>query len=342
MYMKKRKLFLPLIKCLVTALVIGWVIHTYGWSTIVGTVAKAKLEWLAVGFVINLISFVLGAYQWQIILNNKKLTVPLMQTIKLYFVGMFFNNFILGTVAGDAYKVTSLHVDNRRGKISFAATFLDRLAGLLTLSIFAIIGGSVILITNIRQNNQFLMITGVLFLFGVIVFTVFAFLVSQRLQNVARSLLNRTPDFPGKELLSNVLEALFINRRGKEDKKMLLGVAFLSFIIQALRVCVHIFCAQAFGIFSAATTHFFFVIVPIIALLMIVPMPFGIREAIQGALFAYAGFPEEEALMVAFIATVLGIGASFVGGLFFLFDKKKIPAAEKTPSSMIEKSLPDQ
>lgn len=320
--MRFRKVYSQLIKLFVTAIVIGWIIYTYGWSNIVETVSKAKISWLVGGFLLNVISVYLGACQWHILLENKGIFLPFPKTVKLYFMGTFFNNFIFGTVAGDAFKVASLHLDKRDGKTSFAATFLDRLAGLLTLSSFAIIGGTIILIYNLQQNKQLLNVLSVLALFIAIVFVIFFLMISRRLQNFVRSILDRLPQFPLKELLRSVLEETFINRRAKEERAMLAKVAFLSIIIQGLRVTVHIFCAIAFGIFTFATMHYFFVIVPVVALLMIIPMPFGIRETVGGILFGLAGFLEEESIIMEFLATILGIAASMIGGIMFVIDKK--------------------
>lgn len=322
--MNIKKNAVQFLKLVVTVGVIWWIVHSYGWLNILHTIAKANVLWLIVALLVSLISVYLGACQWHIILQNKNVFLPFWSTVKLYFVGMFFNNFIFGTVAGDAFKVASLHLDKRGGKTSFAATFLDRLAGLLMLSFFALAGGSIILTSNLQQNKQFVMVLGVLVLFASIFFGIFILLISRSLQNFAMNFLSILPRFPKKDALKNILEEIFINRRGKEEKKMLLKVVFLSFIIQTMRVSVHILCAYALGIHVLTRLHYFFVIIPVVALLMIAPMPFGIRETVGGILFGLAGFQESEAVIMEFLATILGIAASLVGGIMFLANKNGI------------------
>ena len=136
------------LKLAVTAAVIIWIIHQYGWTNISSTVMRARPGWLAAGVIIFMFSVFLGACQWQIILRNKGIELPFPRVLKIYFMGIFFNNFILGIVAGDAFKVATLHLDLKKGRTSFAATFLDRMAGLIALCIFAIIGGSIIFSVN--------------------------------------------------------------------------------------------------------------------------------------------------------------------------------------------------
>ena len=98
--------------------------------------------------------------------------------------------------------------------------------------------------------------------------------------------------------MQTIVEEIFINRHTTEDKDMLAQVAFISLLIQTLRISVNIVCAQALGLFSFGVIHYFFVIFSVIALLMIVPMPFGVREAVGGFCFGLAGFSTEEAVMV--------------------------------------------
>lgn len=327
--MSKKNLGSHLIKVAVTGAVIWWIAQTYGWHNIVETISKAKIGWLIGGFLLNVASLYLGALQWQILLQNKEIVLPFGKTVKLYFMGMFFNNFIFGTVAGDAFKIASLHLDKKEGKPGFAATFLDRLAGLLTLSGFAIISSVIILVTNIQQNKELLYVMGILALFISIIIAFFILIISQRLQNALREFLKKIPKFPARDLVTNLLELSYINRRQKDQMDMVLSIAVLSIIIQVMRIAVHMFCAQAFGIFSFATMHYFFVIIPIIALLMIVPMPFGIREAIGGILFTLAGFEKEESVVMEFLATILGIAASLIGGVMFVMDKKSIETRGK-------------
>lgn len=331
--MKKKTIYTQLLKLFITCAVIGWIIYSYGWSNIKITVLQARINWLLGGVLLFVLSIVLGARQWQIILKNKRLLLPFGKALRLYFTGIFFNNFILGIVAGDAFKVATLHLDKKGGKAGFAASFIDRLAGLFVLSLYAIIGGTIIFILNIQQNKQFYMVLGVLALFVAIIVGFFIILLSQRLQNALRDLMQKLPKLPARELILNVLDETFINRRLREDKKMLAQIAVISLFIQTLRIIVNIFAAQSLGIFSFATMHYFFVIIPIITLLMIVPTPFGVRETIGGVIFGLAGFSVEESVIMLFLATIVCVTASLVGGIMFLFNRKV--EREKAPAQSV-------
>lgn len=326
---KLKKLASHLIKLLITIAVLGWIIKSYGWSNICDSVKEADIRWLFTGVVLFVVSIFFGAVQWHVILINKGIEIRFLKALKIFFTGIFFNNFILGMVAGDAFKVAALHINHNKGKSGFAATLLERLMGLVILSIYAIVGGAIILISNIQQNKDMYMVLGVLALFITIFFGFFMLLLSQRLQKLARFILNSLPEFKVKILIKDLLEEAFLNRHGKDDMVMLFKVGMISFVIQTLRIGVNITAALALGLFSFSVLHYFFVIIPVIALMMIVPMPFGVREAAGGVLFGMAGFSMDQSVIMLFLATIVSITASLAGGVFFLTDKSEKSALKE-------------
>jgi len=138
---KIKRLLSLLLKTGITIGVIYWIISKFGWEKISSTISHADPLWITGGVILFVISILLGALQWRILLQNRGLDLPLGKMISLYFTGMFFNNFMLGMVAGDSYKVAHLHFNEGKAKSGFAATFYDRIAGLLVISIFALAGG---------------------------------------------------------------------------------------------------------------------------------------------------------------------------------------------------------
>ena len=310
-------------KLTVTVGVIYWIIHNYGWNNIKHSVLDADIKFLLLGFFMFIVSIFFGAVQWHIILKNRGIEIPFSKALKIYFTGIFFNNFILGMIAGDGYKVAALHINHDKGKGGFAATFIERLAGLVVLSLFAIIGGAIIFATNIQQNKDMIPVLGVLSIFIAIFFGFFLILLSKTLQNFVKLIFSKLPNFPKKELLENLMDVTFLNRENRDDILMIMKVGVISTVIQSLRIGVNISAAAAIGIFSFSLLHYFFVIIPVIALMMIIPMPFGVRETAGGILFGMAGFSKADSVVMLFLATIVSVAASLAGGIFFLLDKKK-------------------
>jgi uncharacterized membrane protein YbhN (UPF0104 family) len=312
-----KKIISPTLKTVTAAAVIAFLIYRLGWDTIAATVLGADTLWLAAGFAVFLVSGLLGVVQWQLLLKNRGLTLTFGRAFKLYFVGMFFNNFIMGGIVGDIVKISSIRSRDGAGKIGFAATVLDRFAGLWAMCGFAIVGSVILLQRGMLASGK--IATAVVALFAA--FALFAgimlFLLLKPLQSVFFSIVDKFAvcrKFKIKEIVSEML----IEAR---DYKLLVSVAIMAALTQFLRIGVHIFTAVSLGLLTSENFQYFFIFVPIIAIIMIIPLPFGIKEAFGGMLFALAGFQKEAAFVMGFIASLVGIAASLLGGVFFVTER---------------------
>jgi len=312
-----RKIVFFITKLLVTAVIIAVLIRNLGWSAIVSTVSGANPLWLLAGAVVFLISGWLGVVQWRMILENRGLSLPFWRVFKLYFVGMFFNNFIMGGIVGDAVKVASIHSRDGKGMTGFAATFLDRFAGLWALCGFAVIGSFILLSRGMLTHGNIGTAVIALFCAFVLFAGIMLFLVSKPLQTLFFSVTDRISlcrKFKVKEIVSEVL----IEAR---DFKLMSSVALLALLTQFLRIGSNILIAASLGLVTAANFQYFFIFIPIIAMLITVPLPFGAREAFGGVLFSMAGFQRDAAFIMGFLATIIAIAVSSLGGIFFVTEK---------------------
>jgi len=312
-----RKIIKSSLKLLATALIIAFLVQRLGWESILNTVRGADSTWLAAGAGIFFVSVILGVVQWQLLLRNRGLDLPFSRAFRLYYVGMFFNNFIMGGIVGDAVKVASIRSHDGKGKIGFAATVLDRFAGLWAMCGFAVVGSIILLNRGMLTHGR--ITTAVIALFAA--FALFAgimlFLMAKPLQKLLFSVTDKfavCQKFRIKEIVTEML----IEAR---DYKLLAAVAFLAVLTQFLRIGVHVLTAAALGLLTVDNFQYFFIFVPIIAMMMTIPLPFGVREAFGGVLFALAGFPSEQAVIMGFLASLTGIAVSSMGGVFFVTGK---------------------
>ncbi len=311
------------LKISITVLVIYWIINQFGWNKITTTIKSAQPEWILGGVTLFVISIFLGALQWRALLKNRGIDLPLGKTISVYFTGIFFNNFMLGMVAGDSYKVAHLHFNNQKAESGFAATFFDRIAGLLVISLFALVGGVYLFASGTSGEQNLNGVLVVTLLFATLLIGFFALFLSKRLQKLAEKAVNKLPSGKVQTQIHSILQELFIDRHDKAEKRTFQTVLIYSFWIQLLRVTVHIMAAVSLGLFHWSGVHYFFIIIPIIAFMTIIPLPFGIKEAVGGTLFLAAGFVHEQAVVMEFLATLMGIGGSLFGGVMFIIDKNK-------------------
>jgi glycosyltransferase 2 family protein len=313
-----------IIKYAITAGVLACIVWKLGWREIIATVVQAQPLWLLAALVLFFISGWLGVVQWQIILKNRGVVLPFSRVFSLYFIGMFFQNFALGTITGDAVKVAYIKLGDGKGKAGFAATFLDRFAGLWAMLGYAIFGSVLLIKQKAVESRSMTLAIVALFVTFACFGGALLFLMSKRLQSLAYAVIDRLPW--QREALRKILDETIIETH---DAHILLPVGVLSTVVQFMRIAVHILCAGALGLLSAANIHYFFIFVPILAMLMVVPLPFGIRESVGGTLFALAGFKVHAAIVMGFLATIVGSAASLVGGVLFVVNKLHL--SRKTP-----------
>ena len=313
---KVLKPIIQILKILITALVIYLVIRKLGWENIVSTVRSTNPLYAFYGLLCCVVSIFLGALQWHLIMHHKDVKIAYRETFELYNIGMFFNN--IGTLAGDTVKVAYIKTRHSLGKLGFAATFLDRFAGLLALLVFAAVGCLFMIFSGeIHSANEILIAKVVLVLF-LLMGIMSLFLMMRRLRRLVIKIIDKLP-IPKKQVLNDVVAATGLT---VHQMPFVATIGCLSLVIQALRIGTHIFSAAALGILTAHNIVYFFIFIPLIALFMIIPLPFGIRETIGGSLFSLTGIPVQSAFVMQFMATFIGVIGSLWGGIEFLMNRR--------------------
>lgn len=96
--------------------------------------AAAGWPWLVAGNVVFGVCLLLCAWRWHILLRSQELFLPLRRSLTLYFIGQFFNSFLLGATGGDVVKAYYAARETHHRKAEAVSTvFLDRLIGLVAL-----------------------------------------------------------------------------------------------------------------------------------------------------------------------------------------------------------------
>ena len=107
---------------------------------------KANWSWLSLAVILLMLSKLFSAIRLNIYFRNIQIHLPEWRNIKLYWLGMFYNLFLPGSISGDAYKVVLLKkkYDSSYKKTS-AAVLLDRFSGLLALCLILSAYGVIVL-----------------------------------------------------------------------------------------------------------------------------------------------------------------------------------------------------
>ncbi|MBU0742234.1 flippase-like domain-containing protein [bacterium] len=257
-----------------------------------------------------------GAAQWGWILRVAGLGTPWLEMGRLYFVGMFFNNFLLGNVGGDAVKVYDL--GRRAGSTVkvFCGTALDRLVGLCALTVLALMAFGVAAAGGLALPPVAALVLALVVWSGGL-----AVLLSGRVSSLVSRALARLP-WPavGERFAQFVAEFRLYRRR----PAWLARVFLLALGVQALRVTTHVLIVAALGIaLDGARILQLFVLVPLLGILIALPVSLnglGLREVAAAELFVTAGVvaADSQAVAVEFLAYLAQVLVSLAGGVFFM------------------------
>lgn len=310
-----------LAKLSVTVLLLWWIASRYE----LGKILEADLALIGAAIGIFILSNMCGALQWKMLLGGQKILFPYGRTVKLYFIGLFFNNFLPGVLGGDVVKVYSISRAEKRGREGLAATFVDRFAGFFLLAIFALAGSGWLLLTGataVKQDivNYIFLVFGIFILASAVIF-------SRRVSNLIYEVV--LARFKTNGLLAKLREShqffhLYRNQHALAGK-----VFLLSMVIQLLRISVHYFCALSIGF--EISFIYFLIFVPLIAMVAIVPISFGgvgVRETIGPPLFtsvasiAAITSAADLAAVTQLLATLVGILVGLIGGVMFVVTRQ--------------------
>ena len=112
----------------------------------VSELQRVELHRLWPAALVFALSTLLGGWQWTLILRRAELGVRPARLQAIYWVGLFFNNFLPGNVGGDLVKVSDVAVNTGQVARAVAGTLLDRMLGLSALVCVAI--GAAVLLGN--------------------------------------------------------------------------------------------------------------------------------------------------------------------------------------------------
>lgn len=305
----------PLIKIIVSTSLLYLLITRIGLDKILSQVHDVNFWYCAIATLALFLSNVLGSWQWHKLLAARGIHLSLGRTISYYFVGLFFNNFLIGYVGGDAIRIydTSRVSGDSSGSVS--AVFFDRFIGLLTMITMALIS-SIIWARTLGSGKIILTVIFIFIIWLAGLVVLFNKKLAKFIAHYLLKLMSASVRRKGSEIYNGI-------NAFRNEKALLLRIALLSFGIQFLRIMVHYFAALAVGIH--AHILYFLIFIPVVALASSLPISIGgigVREQSAVFLFSRIGILNAEIVLFQFLAYLIGIVATIPGGLIFMIRKE--------------------
>jgi uncharacterized protein (TIRG00374 family) len=301
----------------------------FAWSVGPGEVAavfrRMDLRWFGAALLCFGGVCLLGAYRWLLILRAEGLQMAFGRALSIFFIGHFFNSFMLGATGGDVIKAWYVARETHHKKAEAVATVIvDRIIGLLALFVIALVMMAVFYhrVFDDPKMMSFAVATLAVVL-GTVAITVIGFWrgFADKLPGL-RQWLRRLPKY---DLLYRMVESY---RAYATQPKLILTTMVMSMALHLL-VMSSIVCV-AYGL-AIRPTHGladFFLYLPIINTVSAVPISisgFGVREGMYVAMLKTVGVAKPAALALSLLGYLVQLTWSIVGGGFFLTHRKELP-----------------
>lgn len=276
-----------------------------------------RTDWRYVGLAtcFAALATVLNVKRWQMMLDGQRATAPLVSLIRLYLIGMFFNNVLPSRLGGDVVRAYGASVLATSKTRSVAAVLMDRLVGAISVLLLGVIA---LLVNPAAIPGQFaeVLVVGLIGSGAALALLLYR---SPRLAP-ARALILELTDVSifGLRLRSKV-EAAIDAVRSYAGAHGLIGRALaISMLANGISIVNLYLYSGAVGAELSLTQVA--VVAPVVLAVGLLPLSIngiGTIELTFIALFGVMGVERHVALAVALLRRLVLLVLSLVGGLLY-------------------------
>ena len=289
------------------------------WSAI----GQADPLLLLLAFSLNAAGYLLCSWRWQILLKAQGFRVPLIELIRAYTIGIFFNSFLPGLMSGDFMR--ALDISDRVSSYtrSFLILFVERLTGMFGLLVLAVFALPLAGWNIIGQ-------TGVIWVLAAIAALLLAAgLVLKAMPHSQSQNQSRLRHIPGFRKLGEIAHNMSETSKGFASRMTAVyGCMAISIVFQANVVLHFYLIGLAVGI--DLPLQVYFGIIPVSLFVMMIPASvngIGIREQIFVYLFGAFGTDAAAAISLAWLALAMVLLQAVAGGVLFALRKRRRTSA---------------
>ncbi len=299
-----------LLKTMFSLILLAIIIYQIDLSKTVNLILNAEILWLMISLFLVIGAVIVSAYKWQFVFKAQEIKTSFWKLTNLYFVGLFFNNFLPTSIGGDIVRAVDSARYTKKTTESVASIIVERLLASSALGLLALLA----LVLDFQHVKEFYMLI-ILFSLGCLLFLLIGF---------NKKILNKiSKSFTSNDLLKNKLKITEVGEsinKALLKKREIIKVVGLSIIFQFIIVLINFTIAKALNL--SISFAFLLVFVPVINALTLIPISFnglGVREWSYVYLFSQIGIKEASSLSISLYFYVIITVASLIGGIIFTF-----------------------
>jgi len=307
-----KKILLNVLRVVISLGLLAYLIYLADWQKIISALQKLSLFPFLLAVFTFFVSIGFLTLRWKILNNTYGLYAKFPKLYVFYLIGFFFNNFLPTSIGGDLSRAYYLHKESNNKAASLGIVFFERVLGLMaTLSL---VGISLFWLTAYFNSSRIIYVTISLILF--IAFFL-AMIMSRRLYGYFNRIVSRITFYDiGKKILK-VFDTLHFYR---DKRKVILAAYFCSIMAQFTVIVMNYILAVALNI-TQVSFGYLVLVVPVTFIFSLLPSinGIGVRDTGYMIFLVRQGVEPATVLSLSFMATIIPVLISIVGGGFFLF-----------------------
>lgn len=307
-----------ILKALISLALIAYLLSQTEFSAIFASLISADPRYLLLAMLTLFLGKLISGYRWQILLLAQDIKIPLKTLIASLFVGQFFNSFLPTTIGGDAIRAYDTAIESEESAKAVTTVFMDRFVGVLALVTLAVLAVPIAMLVGEDVSFYFipvlivflLCVVGLVLVLNNSLVRIFAnFLLKMRLSRIA-----------------NLVMKIYQSIQEMKGDATALWLAFgISILLQINVVIFHYLIALSIDL--EASIIYFFIVVPIVLTVLIVPFSIngiGLREGVFVFLLAGIGVTASDAIAFSLLSFFLVLTQAVIGGIIFAIRGVKI------------------
>jgi hypothetical protein len=311
-----KRILLPILQALITVSLLYWIFRKPETrADMMRALQTADYLWLLPGILSVGAACLLQTERWRLLMKVQGISLGWMRTLRVYFIGLFFNLFLLGATGGDVVKIFyAMRETASKKSAAFLSVLVDRMMGLLALV-------AVTVVLCFLRFDQLMtkpaLMGSLALIMGVMVGAVVGGFIVDRFH-----LAHRLPKWlPLHARIVEFAQAFSVYARDGRVMALTFGLSIPAHLFNFL---AYYFAARAFGAFSGPSGLLdVFSVLPIINTIAALPISLsgvGVREQLFYDMFnSLFGTSESLAVMISITGFMMTVFWALVGGVVYLF-----------------------
>jgi uncharacterized protein (TIRG00374 family) len=289
------------------------------WRKSASILASASASLTIAAIAMSVIGLILSAYRWNVLLRAHSIWISHLDSIRFYWIGSFFSNYLPSNVGGDIVRAT---IAARPGKLAqvAASIVVERITGLTVLLLLSVC--ALLLRPEYFSAGGLLpfLWAGVIFALGII----FASAVSsERLTNLIDHFGHRAVRPPIQKIMGKIGKLVTAVNYYHNKPQTVLRTLLLAIVFYGTAIAFQYLVITAIG--ANLPIREVMLVAPLIPLVSIIPLSLNALGLAEGAFvlfYTQAGLSPTEALAAALLRRLVLLLVSVIGGLIWISDRR--------------------